>query len=372
MLKKINRREVLATAGAVAAASAVSTNAFAQGAPAIMSGYRPMVVGSGNGHWIKNADGLMGVEISYRKIIEGVDVLDALIEGVNLNEEDPEDRGVGYGGLPDAEGNVTLDSSVMHGPKRMAGAVGYIQGVVNPSKVARDVMYKTDHHLIAGQGAQDFAREQGYEILDDLNTDKSRKLYNEWKEETDRKAKIDSATNFEKHSMDVSLAMMKEGKIDPNHFFGTINANGMNSKGDICGVTTTSGLGWKKPGRIGDSPILGAGLYVDNDYGAAGSTGRGESNMYSCASFLIVEKLREGMHPKDAAIYALKRIAEQTTDKYRNEMGEPGFGLSFYVLDKKGRHGGATMHARKDYGYAVHTENGPELVILDGVFSPVS
>ena len=143
--------------------------------------------------------------------------------------------------------------------------------------------------------------------------------------------------------------MIAEGLIDPNHFYGTINCNGVNAKGDVCGVTTTSGLAWKIPGRVGDSPILGAGLYVDNEVGAAGSTGRGEANLYNLCSFLIVEEMRRGAHPKDAGMAALRRIKSNTIEKrLLNSRGEPNFNINFYVLNKKGEHAGVTMYGGQD------------------------
>ena len=372
MTTKINRRTVLA--GTIATGAALgATKAFAQAAPAIMSSYRPLVVGAGNGHRLKNENGETGIEIAYRMILAGDDVLDSIIACVNLPEISGEDASVGYGGLPDAAGNVTLDSCVMHGPRKMAGGVACIEGVKAPSFVAKDVMNHTDHHLLAGQGAQDFARERGYEILDDLNTDNSRQKWQEWKERVDRKVgpgqvtRLDT-TIIDKTGFDVAMEMVDEGKIDPEHFYGTINCQGMNAKGDICGVTTTSGRGFKVPGRVGDSPILGAGLYVDNDYGSAGSTGRGEANLYSLASFLLVEKIREGMHPTDAGVYVVRRIMEQTVaPRLLNEKGEPNFGLSFYALDKKGRYGGVALRGNAYSRYAVHTENGPELMQMESV-----
>jgi N4-(beta-N-acetylglucosaminyl)-L-asparaginase len=154
--------------------------------------------------------------------------------------------------------------------------------------------------------------------------------------------------------------MVRDGLIDADHLWGTINMDGINAKGEVCGVTTTSGLSWKIPGRVGDSPILGAGLYVDNAVGAAGSTGRGEANLYNLCSFLIVENMRRGMHPKDAGLDALKRVKANTIEKrLLNSAGNPNFGLNFYILNAKGEFAGVSMY---DATYAVCTENGPETV----------
>ena len=152
--------------------------------------------------------------------------------------------------------------------------------------------------------------------------------------------------------------MVRDGLIDPDHLWGTINMNGINTRGDICGVTTTSGLAWKIPGRVGDSPILGAGLYVDNAVGAAGSTGRGEANLYGLCSFLIVENMRRGMAPKDAGLDALRRVRANTVEKrLLNGRGNPNFGLSFYVVNARGEYAGVSMYTST---YAVCTENGAQ------------
>src|SRR5262249_3760714 len=164
----------------------------------------------------------------------------------------------------------------------------------------------------------------------------------------------------------VAMEMIAEGLIDPDHYYGTINCNGVNGKGEICGVTTTSGLAWKMSGRTGDSPILGAGLYVDGEVGAVGSTGRGEANLYNLTSFLIVEEIRKGAHPKDAALSALKRVAKNTVEKrLLNSKGRPNFGLNFYALDAKGQYAGVTMY---EATYAVCTENGAETVRTEALF----
>jgi N4-(beta-N-acetylglucosaminyl)-L-asparaginase len=158
--------------------------------------------------------------------------------------------------------------------------------------------------------------------------------------------------------MDAGLAMVRDGTIDADHYWGTINCDGVNSKGEVCGVTTTSGLAWKIPGRVGDSPILGAGLYVDGDVGAAGSTGRGEANLYNLCSFLIVEQMRMGKSPKDAGLEALTRVQKNTVEKrLLNGRGLPAFNLSFYILNTKGDYAGVSMYASS---FAVCTEKGPQ------------
>jgi len=355
----INRRAFIGASAALTAASSVA-------APAVRSsGSRPTVIASGNGFESRNADGVTCVELAFRQMTGGSDVLDALIAGVNIVENDPEDTSVGYGGLPDADGVVTLDACCMHGPQQRAGGVGALQGVRMPSRVARDVAFVTDHHLLVGEGARRFARNLGHPIEDDLNTDKSRALWLEWKRRTDPGHYPDPAARAEAGHR-VGLEMVAEGKIDPEHYYGTINCGGVNAAGDVCGVTTTSGLAWKIPGRVGDSPILGAGLYVDNDVGAAGSTGRGEANLYSLASFLVVEFMRNGMGPKDAGMAALERIRSQTVQpRLLREDGNPAFNVNFYVLASSGEHAGVALYGGRRY--AVCDDNGPRHEPIEGL-----
>jgi len=157
----------------------------------------------------------------------------------------------------------------------------------------------------------------------------------------------------------IRLQMVAEGLIDRDHLYGTINCDGINSKGEICGVTTTSGLPWKIPGRVGDSPILGAGLYVDNEVGAAGSTGRGEANLYNLCSFLIIENIRKGMHPKDAGMEALRRIKSNTREKrLLDAKGNPSFDVKFYILNAKGEYAGVAMFEGAKFAFC--DENGPK------------
>ena len=323
---------------------------------------RPVVVASGNGHQFKNGGDKTCVETAFERIMKGDDVLDALIAGVNIVELDPADTSVGYGGLPNAEGVVQLDSSVMHGPTKRAGAVASIEGVRTPSLVAQRVMDETDHHLIVGHDAQRFARSMGFKIEDDLNTERSRKAWLEWKRRVDPLHYL-APIKKQAAMRQVELDMIAEGWIDPNHFYGTINCNGVNSRGDVCGVTTTSGMAWKIPGRVGDSPILGAGLYVDGEVGAAGSTGRGEANLYSLASFLIVEGMRRGLHPKDAGLEALKRIKANTVARLLNARGEPNFNINFYIINRQGDYAGVAMYspAQNRGRFAVCDEKGARL-----------
>jgi N4-(beta-N-acetylglucosaminyl)-L-asparaginase len=360
MSRKVNRREFVLSGAAVVAAAATATPDVVMGqAPTMMvkKSVKPVVVSSSNGNRFKNGGDVTGVEKAFKLITGGSDVLDALIAGVNLCELDPKDTSVGYGGLPNADGIVQLDSSVMHGPKKRAGAVACIEGVRTPSLVAKAVMEMTDHHLVVGVGAQTFARNLGFKIEDDLNTDESRRVWLEWKRRTDPDHYLDPIKRSEAYYQS-GLQMVKDGLIELDHFWGTINCDGVSPKGEICGVTTTSGLAWKIPGRVGDSPILGAGLYVDGQVGAAGSTGRGEANLYNLCSFLIVEEMRRGLGPKDAGMVALRRIKANTVEKrLLTKSGNPKFQINFYALNAKGEYAGVSMYPSN---YAVCTEAGPQ------------
>ncbi len=357
MASPLDRRAFLETSAAAGLAAALPLKASQQ-APAVKrSGPKALVISSANGNRFKNGESLTCVAKAYAWMEQGADVLDALIAGVNLVELDPEDDSVGYGGLPNAEGVVQLDSCCMHGPLKRAGGVACLEGVRTPSKVARAVMDHTDHHLLVGKDAQAFARQMGFSIEADLNTEHSRKLWLDWKRRLDPAHWLDPGKRS-RLGFEAGLQMVREGLIDPEHYYGTINCDGMNAKGEICGVTTTSGLAWKVPGRVGDSPILGAGLYVDGAVGAAGSTGRGEANLYGLSSFLIVDLLRRGMKPKDAGMEALRRIKANTVEKrLLNARGLPNFGVSFYILNAAGEYAGVSMYESK---FAMCDANGPQ------------
>jgi|TARA_B110000263_G_scaffold110932_1_gene97016 N4-(beta-N-acetylglucosaminyl)-L-asparaginase len=391
---KINRRRFLqATAVGVSAGSVglgkrsnnrtKSPHVFT---PKLIS---PVVISDTSGYRYRNGGSYNAVERAFKGIIEGEDTLEALIAGVNIPELDPEESGIGYGGLPNADGVVQLDSCCMHGPKKWAGGVAAIEGIRTPSLIAKSVMELTDHHLLAGSGAQQFARQLGFVIEDDLNTEKSRALWLEWKRRIDPEHFLDPSKRkgFQDSSGDrdeigarmrskadefyrAGLAMVDEGLIEENSFWGTINCNGISPSGDICGVTTTSGLAWKIPGRVGDSPILGAGLYVDGDIGVAGSTGRGEANLYNLTSFLIVENMRHGMTPLDAGMSALKRIEANTVEsRLLNSRGLPAFDVRFFILNKKGESAGVAMYGSQQKKYAICTENGSEERDLEGLLA---
>src|SRR2546422_5147505 len=366
MTKKIKRREFMRT-GAVAGITLASAKSAISRFPTILiqSGIKPIVIASANGNRFKNGGDMTAVHKAFTMITQGADVLDSVIAGVNIVELDPLDDSVGYGGLPNAEGVVQLDSSCMHGPKKRAGAVGALEGVRTPSLVARAVLENTDHHLIVGRGAQEFAHSMGFKIEDDLNTDNSRRKWLEWKRRSDPEHYLDPKKRAEAGHR-AALEMLAEGRIREENLHGTINCNGINSKGELCGVTTTSGLSWKMPGRVGDSPILGAGLYVDGEVGAVGSTGRGEANLYNLSSFMIVEHMRRGMHPKDAALDVLRRVKANTIEKrLLNSKGQPNFGLNFYVLNANSEFAGVSMTPAK---YAFCNEKGPQTLDTEAMY----
>jgi N4-(beta-N-acetylglucosaminyl)-L-asparaginase len=315
---------------------------------------KPIVIASANGHQFRNGGPETCVERAFRLITEGADVLDAIVEGVTIVELDPGETSVGLGSLPNADGVLELDACCMHGPRRRAGGVAALQGVATTAAVARRVLLDTPHHLLAGFEARD------------LMTPTSRAIWHEWKRRLDTRLgdRVAAAPSHERMRIGyaISLEMSLEGLIDANHLWGTISCSAVGSRGDICGVTTTSGLAFKIPGRIGDSPILGAGLYARHDVGAAGSTGRGESNLYSVSSFAVVHAMRQGMSPKDACMAALREIQHATVDaELLNTRGLPAFNVKLYAVNAAGECAGAALYGGDEVQYAVCTENGGEL-----------
>jgi N4-(beta-N-acetylglucosaminyl)-L-asparaginase len=282
---------------------------------------------------ISSANGLEATKKAYELILAGMDPLEAAIAGVNLVEDDPEDTSVGYGGLPNEDGVVELDAAVMHGPTHQAGAVAALRNVRYPSKVALKVMNETDHVLLVGEGALAFARAHGFKE-ENLLTEKARKIWlywrqtrgpdDDWLPPPDTKADPEVATIFGRPT-------------------GTIHCAAINAQGDISCLTSTSGLAFKLAGRVGDSPIIGAGLYVDNEIGSCGSTGRGEANLQNLSSHAAVELMRGGMNPRDAGLEVLRRIARHTVPRLLDNQGRPAFDLKFYLLSKSGESAGVSM-----------------------------
>lgn len=310
---------------------------------------------------IASANGLAATARAMELMRAGRDTLDAVIAGVNIVENDPDDDTVGYGGLPNEDGVVELDSCVMHGPTGRGAGVASLRNIKNPSLVAQRVMERTDHVLIVGEGALRFARVHGFKE-DNLLTDAAREKWLQWKETLSNQDDWLPPHGMDDHDIGMNTRPDDSGSRSAwarelARPTGTINCLGVNAAGEVSGVTTTSGLAFKIPGRVGDSPILGAGLYVDNAVGAAGSTGRGEANLLSLASFLIVERMRQGETPTDACLYACRRIAAQTKMKrLLREDGRLAFNVNFYALNTRGEHGAASLWPGKQY--AVNTGDG--------------
>ncbi|OIP58925.1 MAG: asparaginase [Ignavibacteria bacterium CG2_30_36_16] len=294
---------------------------------------------------IASANGIRAVDKAVEMMNDGSDAIDAVIKGVNIIEADPDDMSVGYGGLPNEEGVVELDSCCMHGPTHNAGAVASLRNIKHPSQVAKLVMQRTDHVLLAGEGALRFAKAHGFKE-EDLLTDKAREVWLYWKESLSNKDNWFTPGEEEKIPEEIR-----------KHFgiTGTITCLGIDKQGNISGVTTTSGLAFKIPGRVGDSPIIGAGLYVDNEVGACGSTGRGEENLKNLTCFLIVEFMRQGMTPTEACMAGVKRVVLNTKIKSLiDEKGKINYNVSYYALNKKGEFGAASIYGPHEYSININ------------------
>jgi len=340
---------------------------------------------------ISSANGLHALEKGMQVLKSGGDSLEAAVAAVTVVEDDPNDDSVGYGGLPNEEGEVELDASVMHGPTRRAGAVAGVKRIKNVARLAKTVMERTNHVMIVGDGARRFAVAEGFEEMD-LLTESSRKKWlawkasisfnwrpgvdsPEWKEKASAspldseefRARLEDICGHDEALMARSLAVIKDPPT------GTINCLAVNEKGEISGTTTTSGLSWKIPGRVGDSPIIGAGLYVDGDVGGAGSTGKGEENIKISGGHTIVEMMRKGMSPSDACLEALHRVARN----YNNDKKKlTTFHLYFYALNKDGEYGSASLwrngyERTKHASYAVHDGSEGRLVECAAYFDEV-
>ncbi|MGH9624687.1 MAG: N(4)-(beta-N-acetylglucosaminyl)-L-asparaginase, partial [Bryobacteraceae bacterium] len=336
----INRREwILGSASLAASAEAAAY-------PETSGGKKPVVIASANG--------LDACAKAMEEIRNGADTLDAVIAGVNIVELDPNNPYVGYGGLPNEEGVVELDASVMHGPTDRCGAVGALQGIKTPSKIAKLVMDHTSHVMLVGEGALRFAEHYGYK-REDLLTEKSRTAWLVWKESLRAPHAFNNWVPM-KENLEASAAPLERLKkrfpttdegtlawaLEMASYppWGTINCLALNEKGEMSGVTTTSGLAWKIPGRVGDSPIIGAGLFVDQNVGAAGSTGDGEENIRIAGGHTVVEAMRRGMSPQDACLEALRRFSRNYND---NKKVLSKLSLQFYALRKDGAHAAASL-----------------------------
>jgi N4-(beta-N-acetylglucosaminyl)-L-asparaginase len=349
----ISRRKFfVASAAATAAANAQSTN-----------GKRPLIICAANGYRY--------LDRAFEALHSGADTLDAGLKVVTGPEDDPADDSVGLGGLPNEEGVVELDACCMHGPTRRAGSVGGVRNIKNVSLVAKAVMEHTGHVMLVGEGAERFAVSMGFP-RENLLTEHSRKVWTLWREthsNQDWWGPQVGAPNWtapESHAerlvklneVAANLGIPEDERADAIHKVlvpptGTIHCSVVNAAGEISGVTTTSGLAWKIPGRLGDSPIIGAGCYTDADVGSAGATGSGEENIKVAGAHTIVENMRRGMSPQEAGMDTLKRIAhyhkdDQTQLKYVS--------MIYYILRKDGAYAGVSLWSGGDRKrrFAVH------------------
>lgn len=271
--------------------------------------------------------GIPANEVAWKILNTGGSSLDAVEKAAIAIEDDPENMSVGFGGLPDRDGNVTLDACIMD-QKGNAGAVTFLQNIRNPISVARKVMEDTPHVMLSGEGAYQFAINKGFRH-ENLLTEKAKKAWEEWKLESEYKPVI----NVENHD--------------------TIGILAIDSKGNISGSCTTSGAAYKYHGRVGDSPIPGAGLYVDNEVGGAVATGLGEMVMKTLGSFLIVELMRQGMSPQEACEEGIHRIVHKIPDYREYQVG-------YLAIDKSGRFGSYAIHP--GFNFAVMTRGKNELI----------
>lgn len=321
---------------------------------------RPVIISAANGY---NADpsGKRGIQVAYDLLSKGGDPLDAVVAGVQIVELDPHDQSVGLAGLPNEEGVVQLDASCMHGPTKRAGSVGALEDIAEAAAVAKCVMEYTDHIMLVGAGAKKFALEMGFKAQN-LLTEESRMDWLRWKSRLnpgdnwlDLPPKAQRPPTRPKDENDEGDHRYLHVYYDAHgvpYTYGTINMNAVSPSGDIASVTTTSGLSWKIPGRVGDSPIIGAGQYCDNDVGAAGSTGRGEANIKVCGAFLAVEFMRQGMSPEQSLMKVMERVIAMTEKRLLNDKGRPYFQLQYYAVNKKGEYAGACAYEGSDFAVA--------------------
>ena len=337
----------------VTSTAAASLGTLAIGAAPIKpAGTRkPIIVASGNG--------LRAVEKAMELVKSGHDPLDAAIEGVAIVEADPKDHSVGYGGLPNEDGVVELDAAVMHGPTHGGGSVASIRNIMHPAAVARLVMQRTRHCLLVGEGAPRFARAHGFPEIN-LLTDEAREIWLHWKETRDPK------DDWLPPPDEKVAAFVREYMA--NRVTGTIHCSVLDTHGDLGCTTTTSGLSWKIPGRVGDSPILGAGLYLDNEVGSAGSTGVGELNLLEPVERLDRRRDAPGLHPKDAIMEVCKTIATRCTrdPRRRRPDGRLAGNVQFYAINKDGKFAGGSIYPGGKM--AVHDGEQARHVPCDALF----
>jgi N4-(beta-N-acetylglucosaminyl)-L-asparaginase len=338
----VTRRFFVSALGA-GAALAATRRGLAQGA----------AKGAGGPIAIASANGLRATAKAVELLRGSADPLDACVEGVRIIEDDPADNSVGFGGLPNEDGVVELDASVMHGPTHRAGAVAGLQRIRNPAAVAREVARRTDHVLLVGEGALRFALRMGF-VEQELLTEESRQAWLKWRESLTREDDWLAEDEWDlpggrapgKPRSDGAKweGRGREAARGVEFTTGTVHCSALAANGDVAGCTSTSGLSWKLPGRVGDSPIIGAGLYCDNAVGSAGATGRGEAVLQVCGARAIVSRMDAGDSPTEACLAVLKMIADRTRAKrLLDASGRPSFGVTFYALRKDGAYGSASM-----------------------------
>jgi N4-(beta-N-acetylglucosaminyl)-L-asparaginase len=307
---------------------------------------------------VASKNGIQAVRRAVDRMEAGMAPVEAAVQGVAVVEADPDDYTVGYGGLPNSEGVVQLDACCMDGPTMRAGAVAALENYMHPAQVAYEIMRRTTRVLLVGEGAARFADSLGFR-KENLLTERARKIWLYWKGEMsgvdDWMAPPDLIED-----PDVQRYIKKNGPVRPT---GTINLCAINGARDLGGTTTTSGLFFKIPGRVGDSPLIGAGLFVDNEVGAAGSTGRGESVIQISGGHTVVELMRAGQSPRDACLGALDRLVQATRVPYLlDDQGRPTFDVKFYAVNKKGEAAGAAIWAGASYAYC---RGGEEARLMD-------
>ncbi len=291
---------------------------------------------------IASHNGRQAADEAYRRLAASRPPLEAVVEGVTLVEDDPQEHTVGYGGLPNELGVVELDAAVMDGLSHRVGAIAGLRNVRHAVRLARCVLEQTHRVMIAGEGAMAFARQQGFRE-ENLLTDQARQMWMYWKR------RLASA-------QDDWLPTEDDAALDVRQWFernfygthgGTVHCAALSDDGNLAAATTTSGHAFKIVGRVGDSPIAGAGLYVDNDIGSCGSIGQGEATMQNCSSFLAVELMRGGRSPLEAGLEALRRLVEKTPARYRDATGHPDFDVQLFLLAKSGVHAGVALRGQK-------------------------
>lgn len=383
----MKRRDFLSGLAVTSATLAAGQAAKASSAAAPQS--KPATTGSAKNIMICAANGITSrashIDAGYRRLVAGDDTLDAAITVVSGPENDPKDTSVGLGGLPNEDGVVELDACCMHGPTRRAGSVGAVRDIKNVAALSKAVMDHTGHVMLVGEGATRFAVAVGFK-KEDLLTDDTRKIWLLWKEYhsnqdwwgpglADSRWKAPAALETSGledqpvpvqrlYALAADLGISPEDRMDaiakvlhPPH--GTINCSALNVKGEMSSVTTTSGLAWKLAGRCGDSPIIGAGCYCDQDVGAAGATGSGEENIKVAGAHTIVENMRHGMSPEEAGMETLKRIARN----FNGDMKRLRFvSMHYYILRKDGAYAGVSLWSGPADGpaqFSVNDGTGP-------------